>query len=38
MLESQGVHEAMLGMQQFVSGAPQEEFKKVASGQKKHKL
>jgi peroxisomal 3,2-trans-enoyl-CoA isomerase len=38
MLESQGVHEAMMGMQQFVSGVPQEEFRKVATGQKKHKL
>jgi peroxisomal 3,2-trans-enoyl-CoA isomerase len=37
-LEAQGVHEAMMGMQRCVSGAPQAEFKKVASGQKKHKL
>ena len=38
MLESQGVAEAMGGMARFVSGAPQEEFRKVASGEKKHKL
>ena len=38
VLESQGVHEAMMGMGRFVSGAPQEEFRKVASGEKKHKL
>ena len=38
MLESQGVAEAVGGMGRFVSGAPQEEFRKVASGEKKHKL
>jgi peroxisomal 3,2-trans-enoyl-CoA isomerase len=38
MLEGQGVAEAMMGLQRFVSGAPQEEFRKVASGEKKHKL
>lgn len=37
-LEAQGVAEAMEGMQRFVVGAPQEEFKKIASGQKRHKL
>ena len=37
-LEAQGVREVMEGMKRFVSGAPQEEFKKIASGQKKHKL
>ncbi|KAG9774866.1 ClpP/crotonase, partial [Aureobasidium melanogenum] len=37
-LEAQGVREVMEGMQRFVSGAPQEEFRKIASGQKKHKL
>ena len=36
--ESQGVLEVTEGMQRFVAGAPQEEFKKIASGQKKHKL
>jgi Delta3-Delta2-enoyl-CoA isomerase len=37
-LESNGVLEVTEGMQRFVVGAPQEEFKKIASGQKKHKL
>jgi peroxisomal 3,2-trans-enoyl-CoA isomerase len=37
-LESNGVLEVNEGMQRFVSGAPQEEFRKIASGQKKHKL
>jgi Delta3-Delta2-enoyl-CoA isomerase len=37
-LEAQGVREVMGGMQRFVIGAPQEEFRKVASGEKKHKL
>ena len=37
-LESQGVLEVNEGMQRFVVGAPQEEFRKIASGQKKHKL
>ena len=37
-LESQGVLEVTEGMQRFVVGAPQEEFRKIASGQKKHKL
>jgi peroxisomal 3,2-trans-enoyl-CoA isomerase len=38
MLEAQGVREVVAGMQRFVVGAPQEEFRKIASGQKKHKL
>lgn len=37
-LESQGVREVFDGMARFVSGAPQEEFRKMASGEKKHKL
>lgn len=37
-LEAQGVREVMAGMQRFVTGAPQEEFRKIASGEKKHKL
>ena len=37
-IEAQGVREVVGGMQRFVVGAPQEEFKKIASGQKKHKL
>ena len=37
-LEAQGVREVMEGMARFVKGAPQEEFRKVASGEKRHKL
>jgi len=37
-LEAQGVREVMAGMQVFVNGVPQEEFRKIASGEKKHKL
>jgi len=37
-LEAQGVREVMEGMQRFVVGAPQEEFRKIASGEKRHKL
>ena len=37
-LEAQGVREVMEGMQRFVVGAPQEEFRKLASGEKRHKL
>jgi len=36
--EAQGVREVMEGMKRFVIGAPQEEFAKIASGKKKHKL
>ena len=38
MLEAQGVREAIEGMARFVSGAPQEEFRKIAIGEKRHKL
>ena len=37
-LEAQGVREVVAGMQRFVVGAPEAEFKKITSGQKKHKL
>jgi Delta3-Delta2-enoyl-CoA isomerase len=37
-LEAQGVREVVGGMERFVIGAPQEEFRKIASGAKKHKL
>ena len=37
-LEAQGVREVMEGMKRFVAGAPQEEFRKIASGEKRHKL
>jgi len=36
--ETQGVLEVRGGMERFMSGAPQEEFRKMASGEKKHKL
>jgi len=37
-LEAQGVREVMAGMGVFLKGAPQEEFRKLASGEKRHKL
>jgi len=37
-LEAQGVAEVSEGMLRFIKGAPQEEFRKIASGEKKHKL
>lgn len=37
-LEAQGVREVVEGMQRFIQGAPQEEFRKLASGEKRHKL
>lgn len=38
ILDQQNTHEVLMGMQRFMAGIPQEEFKKIASGQKKHKL
>lgn len=38
ILEAQGAREVVEGMARFVSGAPQEEFRKIASGEKRHKL
>jgi len=37
-LDRQGVVEVFAGLERFVKGVPQEEFRKVASGEKKHKL
>ncbi|PSN70653.1 peroxisomal d3,d2-enoyl-CoA isomeras-like protein [Corynespora cassiicola Philippines] len=37
-LHRQGVEEVFEGFQRFLKGVPQEEFMKIASGQKKHKL
>jgi Delta3-Delta2-enoyl-CoA isomerase len=37
-MDAQGVAEVFGGMERFMSGVPQEEFRKVASGEKKHKL
>ncbi|KAJ4369612.1 dodecenoyl-CoA isomerase [Neocucurbitaria cava] len=36
--DKQGVEEVFAGLQRFLSGVPQEEFRKIASGEKKHKL
>lgn len=38
IMEAQGVREAMAGMEAFAKGTPQEEFRKIASGEKRHKL
>jgi peroxisomal 3,2-trans-enoyl-CoA isomerase len=38
MLDAQGVLEVFAGLDRFALGIPQEEFKKIASGQKRHKL
>lgn len=38
MLEKQNVLEAFMGMERFEKGIPQQEFMKIATGQKKHKL
>ena len=38
VLDSQNMAEVFGGLERFVSGAPQEEFRKVASGEKRHKL
>ena len=38
VLERQGVAEVLAGLERFVKGVPQEEFRKIASGEKKHKL
>lgn len=37
-MDGQTVAEVLSGLERFVSGVPQEEFRKMASGQKKHKL
>jgi peroxisomal 3,2-trans-enoyl-CoA isomerase len=37
-LDRQGVEEVFAGMGRFLKGVPQEEFRKIASGEKKHKL
>ncbi|EXJ68294.1 uncharacterized protein A1O5_08909 [Cladophialophora psammophila CBS 110553] len=37
-IEAQAVREVADGMQRFVDGAPQVEFKRVAEGRKRHKL
>ncbi|KAF2454508.1 hypothetical protein BDY21DRAFT_416772 [Lineolata rhizophorae] len=38
ILDRQGVKEVFAGLDRFLKGVPQEEFMKIASGEKKHKL
>ncbi|GAB7340835.1 hypothetical protein MBLNU457_7197t1 [Dothideomycetes sp. NU457] len=38
VMDAQNVAEVFSGLERFVSGAPIEEFRKIASGEKKHKL
>ncbi len=38
VLDTQGVAEVFAGLERFKSGIPQEEFRKLASGEKRHKL
>lgn len=38
VLERQNVAEVFAGLDRFVKGIPQREFKKIASGEKRHKL
>ncbi|KAI1463322.1 ClpP/crotonase [Daldinia caldariorum] len=38
VLERQNVAEVFAGLDRFVSGVPQEEFEKITSGKKRHKL
>lgn len=37
-LDAQNVAEAFAGLDRFMSGIPQEEFRKIAAGEKRHKL
>ena len=37
-LDSQNVAEVLGGLERFALGVPQEEFRKIASGEKRHKL
>lgn len=38
VLDAQNVAEVLGGLERFAEGVPQEEFRKIASGEKKHKL
>ncbi|PMD49421.1 ClpP/crotonase [Hyaloscypha bicolor E] len=38
VLDAQGVAEVFAGLERFNAGIPQEEFRKIASGEKRHKL
>ena len=37
-LDAQNVAEVLGGLERFTAGVPQEEFRKIASGEKRHKL
>lgn len=37
-LDAQNVAEVLGGLERFAAGVPQEEFRKIASGEKRHKL
>ncbi|OAA56624.1 peroxisomal-enoyl-isomerase [Niveomyces insectorum RCEF 264] len=37
-LDLQNVHEVFAGLDRFMTGVPQEEFRKLAAGEKRHKL
>ena len=37
-MDGQTVAEVLGGLERFAAGIPQEEFRKIASGEKKHKL
>ena len=38
ILDKQNITEVFAGLERFMSGVPQEEFRKIASGEKRHKL
>mgnify|MGYP002351020907 CR=1 FL=1 len=38
IMDQQNVHEVFAGLERFMKGIPQEEFRKIASGEKRHKL
>lgn len=38
VMDAQGVHEVFGGLERFMAGIPQEEFRKIGSGEKRHKL
>lgn len=38
VLDAQNVAEVFGGLERFAQGVPQEEFRKLASGEKRHKL
>lgn len=38
VMDTQNVAEVFAGLERFASGVPQEEFRKIAAGEKRHKL